>query len=91
MVRYEDLRADTLGTMKRIYSTLGIPVDEGELARTVEKNSWENIPEEKKGEGKFYRKARPGGWREDLTPKQVRQVERIAAPLLEEYYPGDAP
>jgi hypothetical protein len=86
MVRYEDLRADTLGTMRRIYSTLGVPVDERELARAVEKHSWENIPEKKKGGGKFYRKATPGGWREDLTPKQIKQVERITAPLLEEYY-----
>ena len=90
-VRYEDLRADTLGTMRRIYATLGIPVDEGELARAVEKHSWENIPEKKKGGGKFYRKATPGGWREDLTPKQIKQVERITAPLLEEYYSGEAP
>jgi len=28
LVKYEDLRADTLGTMKRLYSTLGVPVDE---------------------------------------------------------------
>jgi hypothetical protein len=88
LVRYEELRADTLATMKRIYSTLGIAVDEEELARTVEKHSWENIPEEEKGEGKFYRKATPGGWREDLTPKQAETVERITAPLLKELYPG---
>ena len=62
LVRYEELRADTLGTMMRIYSTLGIPVDEEQVARVVEKHSWENIPDEKKGEGKFYRKASPGGW-----------------------------
>jgi hypothetical protein len=68
MVRYEDLRADTLNTMKRIYSGLQIPVDEAELALSVEKNSWENIPEEQKGEGKKRRKAKPGGWREVLTP-----------------------
>jgi hypothetical protein len=91
MVRYEDLRSDTLGTMKRIYATLGLAVDEGELARSVEKHTWENIPEKKKGAGKFYRKATPGGWQEDLTPRQIQQVERITAPLLEEYYPGDAP
>ena len=86
VVRYEDLRADTLGTMRRMYSSLGILADEGELARAVEKNSWENIPEQKKGQGKVYRKAKPGGWREDLTPKQVKTVERIAAPVLEEFY-----
>jgi Sulfotransferase family len=87
MVRYEDLRADTLGTMKRIYAGLEIPVDEGELARSVEKHSWENIPQEEKGEGKFHRKATPGGWREDLTPDQVEIVERVAGPLLGELYP----
>ena len=88
LVRYEDLRADTLGTMKRLYSTLGIAVDEGELERAVEKHSWENIPEEDKGEGKFYRKASPGGWREDLTSEQVDVVEHITAPLIEAFYPA---
>jgi hypothetical protein len=87
MVRYEDLRADTLETMQRIYSALEIPVEKAELARSVEKNSWENIPEEEKGEGKKRRKARPGGWREDLTARQVEIVEDITAPLLDEFYP----
>jgi hypothetical protein len=87
LVRYEDLRAGTLETMKRIYSELGIPAEEKDLARVVEKHSWENIPEEDKGEGKFYRKATPGGWREDLTAKQAGIIERITAPLLEEFYP----
>jgi hypothetical protein len=86
MVRYEDMRSDTLNTLRRIYATLGIPYDEGELARSVEKHSWENIPEKKKGGGKFYRKAKPGGWREDLTPRQIKAVERITAPVLEEFY-----
>jgi hypothetical protein len=85
-VRYEELRADALGTMGRMYSELGIPVDEGELERVVEKHSWENIPEEEKGEGKFYRKATPGSWREDLTPEQAAAIERVTAPLIEEFY-----
>ncbi len=87
LVKYENLLADTLGTMKRIYSQLGIEVDQGELERAVEKHSWENVPEEEKGEGKFHRKATPGGWREDLTEEQAQTVERITAPLLEEFYP----
>jgi hypothetical protein len=90
MVRYEDLRADTMNTMKRIYSALEIPVKEAELARSVEKNSWENIPEEEKGDGKKRRKAIPGGWREDLTARQVEIVEDITAPLLNEFYPHTA-
>jgi hypothetical protein len=87
VVRYEDLRADTLGTMKRMYGELNVPVEEARLAKAVEKHSWENIPEEEKGQGKFYRKATPEAWREDLTRRQVKTVERITAPLLEEFYP----
>jgi hypothetical protein len=67
---------------------LGIAVDKGELARAVEKHSWEAIPDEEKGEGKFRRKAKPGGWQEDLTAEQVEVIERITAPLLKEFYPA---
>jgi hypothetical protein len=56
----------------------------------VEKNSWEMIPSEQKGDGKFHRKAKPGGWREDLTARQVEIVEDITAPLLNEFYPHTA-
>jgi hypothetical protein len=88
LVRYEELRDDTLGTMQRLYATLGIEVGEEDLVRAVEKHAWENIPEEEKGQGKFYRKATPGSWREDLTPGQVEIVEQVSAPLLKEFYPG---
>jgi hypothetical protein len=72
IVLYEELRSDTLETMRRLYSALGIEVDEKELARAVERHAWETIPEDMKGQGKFYRKASPGGWREDLTPGRRR-------------------
>ena len=87
LVRYEDLAEDTLGTMKRIYSELGIPADGEELARSVEKHSWKNIPDQEKGLGKAYRKATPGGWKRDLTPKQIEMIEERTAPLLREFYP----
>jgi Sulfotransferase family len=89
LIKYEDLVTDTLGTMRRIYAALGIGVDLDELIRAVNKHSWENIPEAEKGKGKLYRKAMPGGWKEDLTPEQVRTVERVTARLLEEFYPGE--
>jgi Sulfotransferase family len=88
LVRYEDLLADTFGTTKRMYAALEIEVDEDELAWAVEEHAWENIPQKEKGQGKFYRKATPGAWREDLTPQQVEIVEGITAPLLDEFYPA---
>ncbi len=88
LVRYEDLRYDALGELKRVYSELDIAVDEARLRQVVEKHAWENIPENRKGLGKSHRKATPGGWREDLTPGQIEGVERITAPMLEAFYPG---
>jgi hypothetical protein len=43
-----------------------------------------------KGQGKFYRKASPGGWRDDLTPRQAKLVEEITAPVMGEFYPPEA-
>jgi hypothetical protein len=91
LIRYEDLRADTLGTMRRLYSTLDMFVKEEDLIRMIERYAWENIPDEEKGPGKFNRKATPGGWREDLTPEQAEIVEESTAPLLEEFYPSRRP
>jgi hypothetical protein len=90
-IKYEGLRADTLGTMRELCSTLGLDADEGQLARAVEEYSWENLPQDSKGEGKPRRKATPGGWREDLTPEQIKVVERITAPLIEQFYSSSKP
>jgi hypothetical protein len=73
--------------MRRLYSKLDIPVGERELARIVEKHAWENVPENKKGPDKPHRKATPGGWKEDLTPKQARIVEESTVHILDEFYP----
>jgi hypothetical protein len=86
LVRYEDLRADAVGVMTRVYSDLGVPVRDGALRRAAEKHSWERIPEEEKGEGKIRRKAAPGSFREDLTPEQIDIVERVCAPILQKFY-----
>lgn len=86
LVRYEDLRRDTLGAMKTMYEALGIEVDETGLRVAVEKHAWENIPAESKGAGKFYRKGTPGGWHEDLSPEQIRIVEEVTEPVLSRFY-----
>lgn len=86
LIKYEDLRADPVATMKRVCSQLGIAADEEEIRRVVERHSWERVPEAEKGSGKFYRKAKPGGWQEDLTLEQTELVEEITAPIIAEFY-----
>ena len=84
LVRYEALRADTHGQLRELYGALGLTVNEGTLRRAVEKQTWENVPEGRKGPGRPARKAITGGWREDLTEEQAREVEQITAPLMDE-------
>ena len=85
MIKYDDLRTDTLRTMRDLCSALELPVTEQTLAQVVDKHSFENIPQRERGEGKFYRKATSGGWKDDLTPEQAKIVEDITAPLIEEF------
>jgi Sulfotransferase family len=87
MVRYEDLRKDTFALLGKIHDDLDLRLPAAQLRASIAENSWENIPEEERGEGKRRRKATPGSWREDLTPQQAETVERITAPLLNEFYP----
>ena len=86
LVRYEDLRHDTIDVLKAMYDALEVEADEAQLEAAVEKHSWENIPEGQKGKDKFFRKAQAGGWRDDLSSEQIKLVEDITGPLLSKYY-----
>jgi len=65
---------------------LGIRVEKGQLRSSEEKHSWENVPTSDKGAGKFYPKAQPGGWKDDLLPGQVRIIEEVAGPVVSDLY-----
>lgn len=86
VVRYEDLRVDAFGEMKRVYKEIDVPVNEEKLRHSIGERDWDNVPEEDKGPGKSKRKAKPGGWREDLSPRQIEIVERITSPFIAEFY-----
>jgi len=86
LVRYEDLKHDTLSALKAMYDALEVEADEAQLEAAVEKHSWDNIPEENKGKNKFFRKGQAGGWKDDLTSEQVKLIERITSPVLSKYY-----
>jgi GT2 family glycosyltransferase len=86
LVRYEDLRYEPTKTLKTMYGTLGIEVDETQLEAAVAKHSWTQIPDSEKGSGKFYRRAQPGSWKNDLSSEQIKIIENITGPILSRYY-----
>ncbi len=86
LVRYEDLRHDTVNVLRTMYGALEVEVDQAQIEAAAAKHSWEQIPEEEKGKDKFFRKAQPGGWRDDLSSDQINIIEDITGPLLSRYF-----
>jgi hypothetical protein len=87
LLRYEDMRADSLGQ-------LGITHDEARIRRAVEFSSFKALQAQEAQSGfiekslhskRFFRAGRAGGWRDVLTPAQARAMEGIHAEQMRRF------
>ncbi|MDA8105306.1 MAG: sulfotransferase domain-containing protein [Nitrospiraceae bacterium] len=85
MIKYEELRYNTLAKLKEIYGLLGVPADEEELQGLIDSSSFERIPDDEKGEGKVIRKAKPGSWKETFTEEEKKIMNCIMGKTLKEF------
>jgi hypothetical protein len=83
-LRYEDLRADTLATLRPLVDWLGVRRSDAELRAAVAANAFEAIPSAEKGPGTQRRAATPGLWREHMSPEETRAIEDVIGPKLVE-------
>lgn len=84
LVRYEDLRAQTVEELLRTCDWLGLRVTDAWLERTTHAHAFEAMPAEQRGSGAFFRSANPGSWREGLTPEEQDAVHAVIGPKLAE-------
>jgi len=77
LIKYEDLRKDTLSKLKQIYEFLNIDASEEEIKKIVDRYSFEKIPSSQKGKGKFYRSASPGSWKDNLSEQEKDLMNSI--------------
>jgi len=77
LIRYEDLRGNTLQLLQKIYKFIEIDVDNEQLKEIVNKYKFENLPDNQKGEGKFIRSATPGKWKESFNDDEKKILEEI--------------
>jgi hypothetical protein len=90
LIRYEDLRADPEEWLGRICAMIGI--DTGRVPEVVEAHRFERQPRTARGRRRFIRQARPGGWRENLSPAEQQAMhEEIGGALAEFGYAVDKP
>jgi hypothetical protein len=90
MVRYEDLLADPALQLGRISDTLGLDTSPELLAGIVRRHAYDQVSEAEKGEGKEVRAAKPGAWRDNLSPEEQKAMLEIMGEKLVElgYAPG---
>ena len=89
VVRYEDLRQDPVSGFARMVEFLGLTVDRQKIELAAENNSLQKMREKERKEpvrasikGRFVRNGRVGGWVSELSPAQVRLIERHTGSAL---------
>ena len=83
LLRYEDLLANTVQELQKLYQFLGIDIDEKNLNDIVRKYSFKKIPQEEKGKGQFKRFASPGKWKENFNDKEKEIMNNILKDMLQ--------
>jgi hypothetical protein len=93
LIRYEDMQADTAGTLARALAFARRPASEEEIRRAVVFADFSQLKaqEAEKGfreaprprpDGRFFRRGQSGAWRDELTPEQVTAIENEHAPMM---------
>jgi hypothetical protein len=83
-LRYEDLRAETLATLRPLVDWLGMERSGAELRAAISENAFEAIPSDRKGPGTQRRAASPGLWRRNMSAEERRAMEEIMGAKLVE-------
>jgi len=93
LIRYEDMQADTAGTLRRALGFAGHAAREEEIDRAVtfadfaqlqaqeREKGFREAPRPNAG-GNFFRRGEAGGWRDELSPEQVARIETEHAPMM---------
>lgn len=93
LVRYEDMKADTPGVLRRALAFAGRPASEADIARAVAFADFSELKRQESEAGfceaprrvaaGFFRRGEAGAWRDELTADQVARIEAAHAPMMQ--------
>ena len=95
LVRYEDMHASAVPTLRAALDFAGWPVEDAIVERAVRFSAMEELqrqeretgftegPQHKIGERRFFRRGVAGGWRDEVTRAQVARIEQDHAAMME--------
>jgi hypothetical protein len=84
LVRYEHLLSSPREHLSRIAELLQLDVSRADLDRIAETRDFDATDPAQRGNGKPLRLARPGGWRENLRPREREVLSELLGSKLEE-------
>lgn len=90
-MRYEDLLAQPVAQLGRVAEALRLNADPGAISAAVARCDIARVSHVRKGAGHEIRDARPGGWREHLTPEEAATMHAEIGPTLERFGYHEAP
>ena len=94
VIRYEDMLADTPGTLRQMVGHIGWRIDTAAIAGAVEATRFERLADQERRHGfreradrteRFFHTGVAGGWRDILTPEQVARIERDHAAVMRRF------
>lgn len=93
LVRYEDMKLDTAGALRRALAFAGREASDADIARAV---AFADFAELKRQETEigfreapphiargFFRRGETGGWRDELTAEQVARLQAVHASMMQ--------
>ena len=83
-LRYEPMRADSANHLQAVFEFLDLPTDPESCERAVEACSLDRMRKTSTAPKGFYRKGEAHGWRAEMSAADVRAVEHVAGPLMDE-------
>ncbi|MBZ5679771.1 MAG: sulfotransferase domain-containing protein [Acidobacteriia bacterium] len=85
IVRFEDMRRDTVPCLKQMMEFLNFPVDDSAIRKAVEGNSLEQMkakekvtPQRASAKGRFVGSGSVAGWKDKLTASQLQRIDQYA-------------
>jgi hypothetical protein len=83
LIRYETLREQTPETLRAVCEMLGL--DAARAAEVAERHCFERVPAGQRGPRREVRAAKPGSWRQNLSPVEQEAMHEALGPALEEF------
>jgi len=95
VLRYEDLRADPVGSFGAAIAFLGLAASRAQVERAARFADFTTLQRQEQQKGfserslksiaPFFRSGRAGGWAETLTPVQQEAIAAAHRPMMERY------